>query len=76
MPVTLWLRNNDFQNINCELELDKLLICKMNELPEKVKQQRLKAFPEANKQEHIGHHLALLWEDPYLLPPQIEYTTP
>ncbi len=76
IPITLWLRKNDFNQINFQGELDKLLDCKINELPEKVKQQRLQAFPQGGKQEHIGHHLALLWEDPYLLPPQIEYTTP
>ncbi|NES86287.1 MAG: hypothetical protein F6K10_35705 [Moorea sp. SIO2B7] len=74
-PVALWLKKNDFKTINCQEELDKLLNCKINELPEKVKQQRSEAFGEGNKQEHIGHHLALLWEDPYLLPPQINYTT-
>ncbi|NET85709.1 MAG: hypothetical protein F6J94_28585 [Moorea sp. SIO1F2] len=75
IPVTLWLRKNDFTTINCQDELEQLLNCKINELPEKVKQQRLEAFGKGNKEEHIGHHLALLWEDPYLLPPQIDYTT-
>ncbi|NET65443.1 MAG: hypothetical protein F6K63_14065 [Moorea sp. SIO1G6] len=75
IPVALWLRKNDFTTINCQDELDKLLNCKINELPEKVQEQRLKAPNEDNGQEHIGHHLALLWEDPYLLPPQIDYTT-
>ncbi|NEO37148.1 MAG: hypothetical protein F6J90_12810 [Moorea sp. SIOASIH] len=75
IPVTLWLRQNNFTTINCQQALDQLLNCQINQLPEKVKQQRLQAFPKAkNKQEHIGHHLALLWEDPYLLPPQINYT--
>ncbi|AOW99095.1 hypothetical protein BJP34_06205 [Moorena producens PAL-8-15-08-1] len=75
IPVTLWLRKNNFTTINCQQALEQLLKCQINELPEKVKQQRLQAFPKGNKQEHIGHHLALLWEDPYLLPPQIDYTT-
>ncbi len=76
IPITLWLRKSDFKQINFQGELDKLLDCQINDLPEKVKQQRLQAFPQTNKQEHIGHHLALLWEDPYLLPPHIEYITP
>ncbi|NEP52924.1 MAG: hypothetical protein F6K65_30635, partial [Moorea sp. SIO3C2] len=76
IPVVLWLRKNDFKTINCQEAIEQLLNCQINQLPEKVKQQRLQAFPKAkNKQEHIGHHLALLWEDPYLLPPQIDYTT-
>ncbi|NEO14316.1 MULTISPECIES: effector-associated domain EAD1-containing protein [unclassified Moorena] len=75
IPVALWLRKNNFETINCQNELEQLLNCKITELLEKVKQQRLQAFGKGNKQEHIGNHLALLWEDPYLLPPQIEYTT-
>ncbi|NEP35181.1 effector-associated domain EAD1-containing protein [Moorena sp. SIO3B2] len=76
IPVTLWLRQNNFTTINCKQALDQLLNCQINQLPEKVKEQRLQAFPKAKKkQEHIGHHLALLWEDPDLLPPQINYTT-
>ncbi|NEQ08111.1 MAG: hypothetical protein F6K37_19800 [Moorea sp. SIO4E2] len=75
IPVALWLRKNDFKTINCQEQLNQLLKCKINELPEKVQEQRLKAPNEDNGQEHIGHHLALLWEDPYLLPPQIDYTT-
>ncbi len=77
IPVVLWLRKNDFKTINFKQALEQLLNCKINELPEKVKQQRLQAFPKAKKkQEHIGHHLALLWEDPYLLPPQIDLLPP
>ncbi|NEO46320.1 MAG: hypothetical protein F6K55_20180 [Moorea sp. SIO4A3] len=75
IPVALWLRKNNFTTINCQYELEQLLNSQINQLPEKVKQQRLDAFGKENKQEHIGHHLALLWEDPYLLPPQIDYTT-
>lgn len=80
IPVAVWLRNNDFQTINCQEQLEQLLNCKINQLPEMVQQQRLQAFGEGNQQEHIGHHLALLWEDPYLIPTQvidnINYTTP
>ncbi|NEO00270.1 MAG: hypothetical protein F6K50_33880 [Moorea sp. SIO3I7] len=75
IPVALWLRKNNFTTINCQYELEQLLNSQINQLPEKVKQQRLDAFGKGNKQEHIGHHLSLLWEDPYLLPPQIDYTT-
>ncbi|NEO47490.1 MAG: hypothetical protein F6K55_26555 [Moorea sp. SIO4A3] len=76
IPVALWLRKNDFKTIiNCQEEFDKLFECQINELPKKVEEQRLNAPNEEDKQEHIGHHLALLWEDPDLLPPQIDYTT-
>ncbi|NEQ85507.1 MAG: hypothetical protein F6K26_36980 [Moorea sp. SIO2I5] len=76
IPVALWLRKNNFETINCQNELDQLLNCQITELLEKVKQQRLQAFGKGNKQEHIGHHLALLWEDPYLLPPNMNYKPP
>ncbi|NEP28941.1 MAG: hypothetical protein F6K49_46105 [Moorea sp. SIO3I6] len=76
IPVALWLRKNDFKTIiNCQEEFDKLFECQINELPKKVEEQRLKAPNEEDGQEYIGHHLALLWEDPDLLPPQIDYTT-
>ncbi|OLT58618.1 VMAP-C domain-containing protein [Moorena bouillonii] len=76
IPVALWLRKNDFKTIiNCQDEFDKLFECQINELPKKVEEQRLKAPKKEHGQEHIGHHLALLWEDPDLLPPQIDYTT-
>ncbi|NEO67694.1 MAG: hypothetical protein F6J98_48065, partial [Moorea sp. SIO4G2] len=67
IPVALWVR----KNINCQEEFDKLFECQINELPKKVQEQRLKAPNEEDGQEHIGHHLALLWEDPYLLPPRL-----
>ncbi|NEP20620.1 effector-associated domain EAD1-containing protein [Moorena sp. SIO3I6] len=85
IPVALWLRKNNCETKNDQDELDKLLNCKINELPEKVIEKRSEACSNAkNKQEYIGHHLTLLWEDPYLIPTQviddiidnINYTTP
>ncbi|MGI2908755.1 effector-associated domain EAD1-containing protein [Tolypothrix sp. VBCCA 56010] len=74
IPVALWIRQ-ELQNLNFLVELDQLLQCLITELPERVKQKRLDDFPDKSKQS-IGHHLSLLWENPYILPPQIEYTTP
>ncbi|NER99169.1 MAG: hypothetical protein F6J86_35990 [Symploca sp. SIO1B1] len=45
----------------------------MPELPEEVKNKRLMAFT-CPPNTHIGHHLSLLWEDPYRLPPSIDYS--
>ena len=57
-------------------ELDALLECATARLPKSVTQKRAEALDIVDREIHIGHHLALLWEDPFLLPTQIEYTTP
>lgn len=74
IPVALWLRQ-ELQNSHHQVELDELLICSITELPERVKRKRSDDFPYDYEQ-RIGHHLSLLWENPHILPPQIEYTTP
>ncbi|NEQ87398.1 MAG: hypothetical protein F6K26_47485, partial [Moorea sp. SIO2I5] len=72
VSVALWLRKNYLKSINYQDEFEQLLKCKINELPKNVIEKRSEAFSNAkNKKEHIGHHIALLWEDPYLLPTQI-----
>lgn len=79
IPITLWLRKNEFESRESNTiqdDFNRLLDCKINELPHQVKQLRLQAFPKTGKHEHIGHHLTFLWEDPYLIPPQIDYTSP
>ncbi|BAY47559.1 hypothetical protein SAMD00079811_51770 [Scytonema sp. HK-05] len=50
---------------------NSLLDCCIQELPEKVKEKRLDA-PQ-DKDDHIGHHLSLVWEDPERLTPDAEY---
>ena len=75
IPIALWLRKNDFESNAIQDNFDKLLKCKINELPYNIKQLRLEAFQTGN-QEHIGNYLALLWEDPNLRPPEIHYTNP
>ncbi len=74
-PVAIWLRNGH-KNINSQAELDALLECAIARLPQIVTQKRAETLDIVDREIHIGHHLALLWEDPYLLPTQIEYTTP
>lgn len=70
IPVALWLRCDQFANgLECGCELDGLLNCKPQKLPELVRDMRSKATslpPDA----HIGHHLSFLWEDPTLIPPR------
>lgn len=70
-PLALWLREN--LSLNCQEQIDGLLGCCIHKLPETVKNKRLDAFPHP-QDAHIGHHLSLLWEDPYRLPPSIDYS--
>jgi hypothetical protein len=74
IPVAFWLRQ-ELKSSDFHCEVNELLKCSIKELPERVKQKRLDDFPYDSEQ-RLGHHLSLLWENPYLLPPQIEYTTP
>jgi hypothetical protein len=72
IPVALWLRQN-LPERDCQTEIDQILDCCIHNLPETVKNKRVEAFREP-PDTHIGHHLSLLWEDPYRLPPQIDYS--
>lgn len=69
-PVALWLRNR-LSHWQCQDPLEDVLACKILELPSQVKQKRIEAYtkPETARKLEIGSHLALLWENPYRLPP-------
>ncbi|OYD95153.1 hypothetical protein CDG77_10530 [Nostoc sp. 'Peltigera membranacea cyanobiont' 213] len=69
-PVALWLRCHLPE---CNHQVDGLLECCIEELTEAIAQKRLEALLEPENS-HIGHHLSLLWEDPYRLPPSIDYS--
>lgn len=65
IPVALWVREN-LINLDCECEIDKILECDIQKLPEIIK---VKRFEAENPKTDIGHHISLLWDDPYRLPP-------
>ena len=71
IPVALWLRQS-LPGLDCQSEIEQILSCCIHHLPEAVKQKRQPPTP--NTDTHIGHHLSLLWEDPYRLPPSIDYS--
>ncbi|MDJ0698184.1 effector-associated domain EAD1-containing protein [Mastigocoleus sp. MO_188.B34] len=74
IPVALWIRE-ELQNLDTQGEIDKLFESSIIQLPERVKEKRLQAARD--KRTHVGHHISLLWENPYILPPkEIKYTTP
>lgn len=64
-PVAIWLR----QSLPDIDQIDDLLNCCPHGLSEVVKEQRSLAFSK-DPDNHIGHHLALLWEDFDRLPPK------
>ena len=66
-PIAIWLRTNS-PEIDCKTLLDDFLAERVVwHLPEAVKELRNEA--SQGHDFHIGSHVALLWEDPYLLPP-------
>lgn len=76
LPVALWFREKlNIQNFEDEINL--LLECLITELPKRVKQKRSSDFSCNHDEQPIGHHLSLLWENPYIIPPSpINYITP
>lgn len=75
LPIAIWakkvLQTPDYQH-----DFNNLLECSIRELPKKIKQKHQDAFGQPEPDRHLGHHLTLLWEDPSLLPIDIDYSTP
>ncbi|MBD2457680.1 hypothetical protein H6G80_26865 [Nostoc sp. FACHB-87] len=75
LPLALWFRQ-ELNVPNFEDEMKELLKCLITEIPERVRQRRSSDF-SCDHEQRIGHHLSLLWENPYIVPPsKKEYTTP
>ncbi|MEH2425414.1 MAG: hypothetical protein V7K48_32285 [Nostoc sp.] len=75
-PIAIWTRC-DIPNLDQVTAINEILTLNpLYHLYESVKQTREKA--DAQTEEHLGFHLALLWEDPYRLTPNImlELKTP
>jgi len=67
-PIAIWTRA-DIANLDQVTAINEILTFKpLCNLSESVRQNRIKAA-NAQTEEHLGHHLALLWENPYRLPP-------
>lgn len=68
-PIAIWTRI-DIANLDQVMAIDKILTLKpLRHLCESVRLTREQA--DAQAEEHLGHHLALLWENPYRLTPDI-----
>ncbi|MBD2343634.1 VMAP-C domain-containing protein [Anabaena subtropica] len=75
-PIMIWTRY-DIPNLDQVTAIDEVLSFKpLCHLCESVRQKREQA--DAQTEEHLGFHLALLWEDPHRLTPNVmlQLTTP
>jgi len=76
-PIAIWIRC-DLPNLDQVVAINKVLTFKpLCHLCESVRETREKA-DAVQMEEHLGFHLALLWENPYRLTPDvmIELKTP
>ncbi|TBR56398.1 hypothetical protein B4U84_30095 [Westiellopsis prolifica IICB1] len=66
LPVALWSRNPQFQD-----QLANVSDGIFEDLPDRIRQEREKAYN--SEKPLLGHHLSLLWEDPKILPPDMQF---
>lgn len=68
VPCAIWGRCN--LDVDLDDELDRVLKAGcLQSLPETVRKERRESRTKADN-EHIGHHLSLLWDDPEIVPPK------
>lgn len=80
-PIALWLRRDleslntkHGENSNINQEFDKVLDSSIRDLSNKIKNTRSFALRD---KDHIGNHISLLLDNPYILPPEaLPYTQP
>ena len=70
-PIAIWLRN-DIPSLNQETFIDEILTFQpLSNLCKTVKNMREEADANTQIDKHLSFHLAILWENPYRLPPDI-----
>lgn len=67
LPVALWTRDSAFEE-----DLPTLLDSIMEAFPGRVQQERI-LTRRATQETLIGHHLSLVWEDPTIVPPDMQF---
>ncbi|BAZ22803.1 peptidase S1 and S6 chymotrypsin/Hap [Kalymmatonema gypsitolerans NIES-4073] len=67
LPVALWSRNPQFQD-----QLAHVLDGIVEKLPDRIHQERKTAHKSKIKP-LLGHHLSLVWEDPKIVPPDMQF---
>ena len=75
IPAVLWLRHPDC--VDAAGSLRELVSGGgARELPQRVRRRRIEASPRLGGSELVGHHLALIWEDPDWTFPDLDLTPP
>ena len=73
-PIALWLRTDER---NSDFTSDFSEICQSSnsilQISKKIKEERITAF---NKENHIGKHITLLWDNPNTLPEIVPASLP
>jgi vWA-MoxR associated protein C-terminal domain len=67
LPIALWSREPDFQS-----QLVDVLDCLVKTLPNRIHQERQTAH-KSKGNPLLGHHLSLVWEDPKIVPPDMQF---
>ncbi|MBC3843226.1 hypothetical protein GXW82_32540 [Streptacidiphilus sp. 4-A2] len=75
IPAVLWLRHSDCADAAGSLRA-LLAGGGARELPQRVRRRRIEASPRSGGSELVGHHLALMWEDPDWSFPDLDLTPP
>lgn len=72
LPLAIWPRCDNLPALSPDAELSSLLdACCLKQLPDTVQRKRYDTRkPRNSPDSHIGHHLSLLWDDPFLVPPK------
>ena len=68
VPVALWLRQVPPRS-RVKQSFKALLDHPIGEITHKIRETRKDAF-KAKSKPHVGHHLALVWDNPHLVPPE------
>jgi hypothetical protein len=69
-PIAIWIRT-DISNLDRVTEIDKVLTSQpLGDLCKSVQKIRVQAHAQ-QAEEHLGLHLAILWENPYRLTPDV-----
>lgn len=67
LPVALWSRNPQFQD-----KLPDMLDCVVGTLHDRIREER-KTAHESSSENLLGHYLSLVWEDPIIVPPDMQF---
>ena len=69
-PIAFWTRRNEIENLDLCIEMDRFLIVDLlrnrTEFLERIRVERENAYAAVS--DHLGNHLAILWDDPSRVP--------